>query len=53
MRNQLECSTMSEAVATQPKPKSSQRTAKDGRVFAEIEKWMEMIREIKGEQVKN
>lgn len=45
---------MSEAVATQPKPKSTQRTAKDdGRVFAEIEKWMEMIREIKSEQVKN
>ena len=44
---------MTEAVATQPKPKSTPRTPNDGRVFAEIEKWMEMIREIKSEQVKN
>jgi hypothetical protein len=44
---------MSEAVATQPKPKTAQRTANDGRVLAEVEKWMAMIREIKSEQVKN
>jgi hypothetical protein len=44
---------MSEAVAVQPKPKSTERTPKDGRVFAEIEKWMEMIREIKDERLKN
>jgi hypothetical protein len=44
---------MSEAVATQPKPKTTQRNPNDGRVIAEVEKWMAMIREIKGEQVKN
>ena len=44
---------MSEAVATQPKPTSTQRTANDGRVLAEVEKWMEMIREIKDERLKN
>ena len=44
---------MTEAVATQPKPQSTPRTPNDGRVFAEIEKWMEMIREIKAERVKN
>ena len=44
---------MSEAVATQPKPKTTQRNASDGRVLAEVEKWMAMIREIKSEQVKN
>jgi hypothetical protein len=44
---------MPEAVATQPKPQSTQRTPNDGRVFAEVEKWIEMIREIKSEQVKN
>ncbi len=44
---------MSEAVATQPKPQSTQQTPNDGRVFAEIEKWMAMIREIKNQQVKN
>ena len=44
---------MSEAVATQPKPKSTPRTSNDGRVFAEVEKWIEMIREIKGEKIKN
>ena len=43
---------MSEAVATQPKPKSTRRTQSDGRVFAEVEKWMEMIREIQSQQVK-
>ena len=44
---------MSEAVVTQPKPKSTPRTPNDGRVFAEIEKWIEMIREIKDERVRN
>jgi hypothetical protein len=44
---------MSEAVATQPKPKTPQRSVTDGRVLAEVEKWMAMIREIKSEQVKN
>jgi hypothetical protein len=44
---------MSEALATQPKPKTTQRNSNDGRVLAEVEKWMAMIREIKSEQVKN
>ena len=44
---------MSEAIATQPQPKPTQRTPNDGRVLAEIEKWMEMIREIKDERIKN
>ena len=44
---------MSEAVATQPKSKTTQRSPHDGRVLAEVEKWMAMIREIKSEQVKN
>jgi hypothetical protein len=44
---------VSEAVATQPKPKTTPRSANDGRVLAEVEKWMAMIREIKSEQVKN
>jgi hypothetical protein len=44
---------MSEALATQPKPKTSQRSPNDGRVIAEVERWMAMIREIKSEQIKN
>jgi hypothetical protein len=44
---------MSEAVATQPQPKAVPRNANDGRVLAEVEKWMAMIREIKSEQLKN
>ena len=44
---------MSEAVATQPKPNTTQRSPSDGRVLAEVEKWMAMIREIKSEQVRN
>ena len=41
---------MSEAVSVQTKPKSTQRTANDGRVLAEVEKWLAMIREINREQ---
>jgi hypothetical protein len=44
---------ISEVIATQPKPKATQRNPNDGRVLAEVERWMEMIREIKSEQVKN
>jgi hypothetical protein len=44
---------MSQAVATQPKPTTTPRSANDGRVMAEVDKWMAMIREIKSEQVKN
>jgi hypothetical protein len=44
---------MSEALTTQSKPKTPQRGPNDGRVIAEVEKWMAMIREIKSEQVKN
>jgi hypothetical protein len=44
---------MSETVSTQPKPKSTQRGSADGRVLAEVEKWMAMIREIAREQAKN
>ena len=43
----------SATVDTQPKPKAAPRGADDGRVLAEVEKWMAMIREIKSEQVKN
>ena len=44
---------MSEAVAMQPNLKAVPRNASDGRVLAEVEKWMAMIREIKTEQAKN
>jgi hypothetical protein len=44
---------MSETVTAQPKPKSTQRGASDGRVLAEVEKWMAMIREISREQIKS
>jgi hypothetical protein len=44
---------MSEAVVAQPKPKTTQRSANDGRVLAAVEKWLEMIRELKSEPVKN
>jgi hypothetical protein len=44
---------MSEALAVQSKPKTLQRSVNDGRVIAEVEKWLAMIREIKSEQVKN
>jgi hypothetical protein len=45
--------TMSETVTTQPKPKASRGGSADGRVLAEVEKWMAMIREISREQAKN
>jgi hypothetical protein len=44
---------MSEAVSTQPKLKSARSGSSDGRVLAQVEKWMEMIRELSREQVKN
>jgi hypothetical protein len=44
---------MSEAVSTQPKPKTPRGGSSDGRVLAQVEKWMEMIRELSREQVKN
>jgi hypothetical protein len=43
----------SETVNTQSKPKAAPRGAVDGRVLAEVEKWMVMIREISREPVKN
>ena len=43
----------SESVNTQPKPKAAPRGGADGRVLAEVEKWMAMIREISGEPAKN
>jgi hypothetical protein len=44
---------MSEAVTTQPKPKSTRAGSTDGRVLAQVEKWMAMIREINREPPKN
>jgi hypothetical protein len=44
---------MSNTVNTQPKPKVVQTGSTDGRVLAEVEKWMAMIREIAREQAKN
>lgn len=41
------------SVNAQPKPKAAPHGSADGRVFAEVEKWMAMIREIAREQVKN
>jgi hypothetical protein len=45
--------TMSETVTTQPKSKTPRDGSADGRVLAEVEKWMAMIREISREQAKN
>ena len=45
--------TMSETVTTQPKPKTDRDGSADGRVLAQVEKWMAMIREISREQAKN
>jgi hypothetical protein len=43
---------MSETVTTQqPKPKTERSGSDDGRAFAQVEKWMEMIREVSREQV--
>ena len=44
---------MSETVSTQPKPKTARGGSGDGRVLAQVEKWLEMIRELSREQVKN
>ncbi len=44
---------MSMSTETQPKPKSTRSDTADGRVIAEVEKWMAMIRELNREQVKN
>ena len=44
---------MSESVATQAKPKSTHGGAASERAIAQVEKWMEMIREINREQSKN
>jgi hypothetical protein len=43
---------MSETVTTQqPKPKTARNGSDDGRALAQVEKWMEMIREVSREQV--
>jgi hypothetical protein len=44
---------MSETLTTQPKPKTSRTGSDDGRVLAQVEKWMEMIREISREPAKS
>jgi hypothetical protein len=44
---------MSETVSTQPKPKTARGGPGDGRVLAQVEKWLEMIRELSREPVKN
>ena len=44
---------MSETVDIPQKPKTAQESSKDKRVLAEVEKWMEMIREISREPVKS
>jgi hypothetical protein len=44
---------MSETVDIQQKPKTAQESSKDKRVLTQVEKWMEMIREINREPAKN
>jgi len=44
---------MSATVDTQQKPKSTRGNSADGRVLAQVEKWMAMIREISREQAQN
>ena len=44
---------MSETADIQPKPKTTRDSSNDRRVLAQVEKWMEMIREIGHEPVKN
>jgi hypothetical protein len=44
---------MSATVTTQPKPTSTRGAAGDGRILAQVEKWMAMIREISREQMPN
>jgi hypothetical protein len=43
---------MSETVVIQPKPKTARDRSDDRRVLDQVEKWMEMIREISREPVK-
>lgn len=43
---------MSEVASTQSKSKPSRSAAGQGRALAQVEKWMEMIREISREQSK-
>jgi hypothetical protein len=44
---------MSETADIQTKPKPVRDSRKDERTFDRVEKWMEMIREISREPVKN
>ena len=44
---------MSETVDAQVKPKPVRDSSKDKRTLDQVEKWMEMIREISREPVKN
>ena len=44
---------MSETADIQTKPKPARDSSKDKRTLDQVEKWMEMIREISREPVKN
>lgn len=44
---------MSETITTQTKPKSPRGDSADRQVMTQVEKWLETIREIAREQVKN
>ena len=44
---------MSETVDIQAKPKPARDNSEDKRTLDQVEKWMEMIREISREPVKN
>ena len=44
---------MSETATTQPKPKTTQNGSNDGRVLAQVDKWLETIREISREPAKS
>ena len=44
---------MSDTVDIQTKPKPTRDSSKDKRTLDQVEKWMEMIREIGREPVKN
>ena len=44
---------MSETVDIQTKPKPARDSSKDKRTLDQVEKWMEMIREISREPAKN
>jgi hypothetical protein len=43
---------MSETVTTQQKPKTTRNGSDDGRALAQVERWMETIREVSREQIK-